>query len=65
MAFIVYSCPDSPLHMPGAFPVAPTTATVAAARTRTFIELSDDEDSDVELLADTLKTVQICTAGGL
>ncbi|KAI0719123.1 SprT-like family-domain-containing protein [Cerioporus squamosus] len=54
---------DSPLHIPGAFPspAAPTkgSTTVAGARTRAFIELSDGEDSDVELLADTLKTVQL------
>ena len=55
--------PDSPLHIPGAFPspVAPPkgAAAVAAARTRAFVELSEGEETDVEFLADSLKTVRV------
>ncbi|RPD58434.1 hypothetical protein L227DRAFT_505373 [Lentinus tigrinus ALCF2SS1-6] len=59
---------DSPLHIPGAFPSPATpaksvVAAVAATRTRTFIELSDGEDSDVEFLANTLNTVHLSAAG--
>ena len=48
--------PDSPLHIPGAFPspVAPPKA-----RARAFVELSEGEESEVEFLADTLKTVRV------
>ncbi|OSD05797.1 hypothetical protein PYCCODRAFT_1384846 [Trametes coccinea BRFM310] len=57
---------DSPLVMPGAFPASPALpmngkAKETAAKTRVTIELSEDDDSDIEILAHTLKDVHIKT----
>ncbi|KAI9059599.1 hypothetical protein FKP32DRAFT_1596164 [Trametes sanguinea] len=56
---------DSPLVMPGAFPASPALPSMKGktkdivAKTHVTIELSEDEDSDIEILAHTLKDVRI------
>ncbi|KAI0666249.1 SprT-like family-domain-containing protein [Trametes maxima] len=48
---------DSPLVMPGTFPASPAIQTTES--TRSNIELSDGEESEIEILAHTFKGVQI------
>ncbi|KAI0651442.1 SprT-like family-domain-containing protein [Trametes meyenii] len=48
---------DSPLVMPGAFPGSPAVMTTEPTQINT--QLSDGEDSEVEILAHTFKGVQI------
>ncbi|KAJ8488709.1 hypothetical protein ONZ51_g3407 [Trametes cubensis] len=61
---------DSPLFMPGAFPASPVVVVAGTDKaketsklqTTVAIELSDDGDSDIEILAHTFKQVQITSA---
>ncbi|KAI0358947.1 hypothetical protein OH77DRAFT_1420449 [Trametes cingulata] len=51
---------ESPLVMPGAFPATPVIQPKGSKpEARVTIELSDDEDSDIEILAHTFKQVQV------
>ncbi len=46
--------------MPGAFPATPAVGKEPVRETRVALEISDDDgDSDIEILAHTLKWVQI------
>ncbi|KAI0367519.1 hypothetical protein BV20DRAFT_1024402 [Pilatotrama ljubarskyi] len=59
---------DSPLVMPGAFPASPAVAVKSKdpiPETRVTSKLSDDEDSDIEILAHTFKQVQIVEVTGI
>ncbi|KAI8983365.1 SprT-like family-domain-containing protein [Trametes punicea] len=55
---------DSPLVMPGAFPASPAPGVKAkeTPQARITIELTDDDNSDIEILAHTFKQVQIIAA---
>lgn len=56
---------DSPLPaMPGAFPATPAVGKEPVRETRVSLVVSDD-DSDIEILAHTLKGVQITGTTGV
>lgn len=52
--------------MPGALPATPAVGKEPIRETRVSPAVSDDDDSDIEILAHTFKGVQITgTTGGL
>lgn len=51
--------------MPGAFPATPAAGKEPIRETRVSLVVSDDDDSDIEILAHTFEGVQITSTTGV